>query len=235
MLSVFSMSLAVLYLCIIWDHTYEYWGRVCLLWVYVVIEHMVNSKWFQISTSWTRKWPEHTLAPICLVWSPVSPLFFTLSDVHSYVWQGKNSGLTGDIRPVKLDHLTARRRFIRSMAYPYISLYRREFKQANLFRRICLRFKFNLLLVKYFPFYSKQTQSCLIVIQGRLLNYFDWQKLQVVVSLFVKISKYSRGEVSERNFHLQVLGRDRLHFDQNFKFHWNLSPSPNPHAPTPNQ
>ena len=38
---------------------------MCLLWVYVVIEHMVNSKWFQMSTSWTRKFSERTLAPIC--------------------------------------------------------------------------------------------------------------------------------------------------------------------------
>ena len=37
------------------------WIHVCLLWDY---EHMVNSKWFQMSTSWTQKDPEHTLAPI---------------------------------------------------------------------------------------------------------------------------------------------------------------------------
>ena len=37
--------------------------RVCLPWVYVIIEHMVISKWFQTSTSW-EKTPEHTLAPI---------------------------------------------------------------------------------------------------------------------------------------------------------------------------
>ena len=55
--------LAVFYLCIIWDHTYEYWVRVCLLWVYVVIEHMVDSTWFQLSMSWTRQFPEHMLAP----------------------------------------------------------------------------------------------------------------------------------------------------------------------------
>ena len=46
-------------------HLSSHWVRVCLLLVYVVIEHMVNSKWFQISTSWTQKYPEHTLAPIC--------------------------------------------------------------------------------------------------------------------------------------------------------------------------
>ena len=40
---------------------------VFLLWVYVVIKHMVNSKWLQISTSWIRKFPEHTPAPICWV------------------------------------------------------------------------------------------------------------------------------------------------------------------------
>ena len=27
--------------------------------------HLVISKWFQISTSWTRKFPKHTLAPLC--------------------------------------------------------------------------------------------------------------------------------------------------------------------------
>ena len=34
-------------------HLSSYWVRVCLLWVYVVIQHMMNSKWFQISTLWT--------------------------------------------------------------------------------------------------------------------------------------------------------------------------------------
>ena len=51
-------------------HLRSYWLIVRLLWVYVVIEHTVNSKWFQISTSWTRKFPEHTLAPIRWVQSP---------------------------------------------------------------------------------------------------------------------------------------------------------------------
>ena len=45
-------------------HLSSHWVRVCLLWVYVVIEHMVNSKLFQISTSWTHTNPEHTLAAI---------------------------------------------------------------------------------------------------------------------------------------------------------------------------
>ena len=44
------------------SHT-KYWVRVCLLCVYAVIDHMVKSKWFQVSTSWTRKFPEYTLAP----------------------------------------------------------------------------------------------------------------------------------------------------------------------------
>ena len=60
-----TVCLAVLYLCIIEDHIYKYWVRMCSLGAYVVIEHMVNSKWFQISTWWTRKFPEHILAPIC--------------------------------------------------------------------------------------------------------------------------------------------------------------------------
>ena len=34
-------------------HLSSHWVRVCLLWVYVVIEYVVNSKWFQISTSLT--------------------------------------------------------------------------------------------------------------------------------------------------------------------------------------
>ena len=38
-----------------------------LFWVYVVIEHMVNLKWFRISTSWTRKFPERIPALICWV------------------------------------------------------------------------------------------------------------------------------------------------------------------------
>ena len=38
---------------------------MCLLWGYVVFEHTMSSKWFQISISWTRKVLEHTLAPIC--------------------------------------------------------------------------------------------------------------------------------------------------------------------------
>ena len=46
-------------------HLSSHWVRVCLLWVYVVIEHTLNSKCFQISTSWTRKCPQHTLALIC--------------------------------------------------------------------------------------------------------------------------------------------------------------------------
>ena len=45
-----SMCLTVLYLCITLINT----GFVCLIWVYVVIEDMVNSKWFQISKSWTQ-------------------------------------------------------------------------------------------------------------------------------------------------------------------------------------
>ena len=46
-------------------HLSSHWVRVCLHLVYVVIEHMVNSKWFQISTPWTQKNHEHALAPIC--------------------------------------------------------------------------------------------------------------------------------------------------------------------------
>ena len=38
---------------------------MCLVWVYVGIKHMKNSGWFKISASWTRKFPEHTLASIC--------------------------------------------------------------------------------------------------------------------------------------------------------------------------
>ena len=38
---------------------------MCVLWVYVIIQHTVNSKWFQISTSWTRKFPEDPLPSIC--------------------------------------------------------------------------------------------------------------------------------------------------------------------------
>ena len=49
-------------------HLRSYWVLVCLLRVYVVIEHMVNSKWFQISTSWAKN-HKHTLAPICWVFS----------------------------------------------------------------------------------------------------------------------------------------------------------------------
>ena len=33
----------------------SHWVSVCLLWVYIVIEHNVNSKLFQISTSWAQK------------------------------------------------------------------------------------------------------------------------------------------------------------------------------------
>ena len=36
-------------------HLSSHWVRGCLPGVYVVIEHMVNSKWFQISTSWMQK------------------------------------------------------------------------------------------------------------------------------------------------------------------------------------
>ena len=43
-------------------------GLCVFIWVNVVIEHMMNTKWFQISTSWTRKFPEHPWAPICWVW-----------------------------------------------------------------------------------------------------------------------------------------------------------------------
>ena len=42
------------------NHTYKYWVRVCLLWVYVVIEHIMNSILLQINTWW--KFPKHTLA-----------------------------------------------------------------------------------------------------------------------------------------------------------------------------
>ena len=45
-------------------HLSSHWVRVCWLWFYVVMEHTVNSKWFEISTSWTQN-PEHTLGPIC--------------------------------------------------------------------------------------------------------------------------------------------------------------------------
>ena len=59
---MFSMCLAVLYLCIIWVHI----GFVCVYFECMfVIEHILNSKWFQISTSWTPKNAEHTLASIC--------------------------------------------------------------------------------------------------------------------------------------------------------------------------
>ena len=46
-------------------HLSSHWVRVCLLLINVVIDHKVNSKWFQISTSGTQKYPEHTLALIC--------------------------------------------------------------------------------------------------------------------------------------------------------------------------
>ena len=59
---VFSTCLTVLYMCIIWDHKCTYWVYVSLLWIYLVMEHAM--KRFQISTPWTRKCPEHTLAPI---------------------------------------------------------------------------------------------------------------------------------------------------------------------------
>ena len=54
------MCSAVLFLCIIWVHI----GFVCAYFELMSL-HMVISKWFQISTSWTQKNPEHTLAPIC--------------------------------------------------------------------------------------------------------------------------------------------------------------------------
>ena len=39
---------------------------LCIIWVHIMSLHCIaNSKWFQISTSWTQKNPEHTLAPIC--------------------------------------------------------------------------------------------------------------------------------------------------------------------------
>ena len=36
-------------------HLSSYWVLVCLRWVYIVFEHTMNSKRFQISTSWTHK------------------------------------------------------------------------------------------------------------------------------------------------------------------------------------
>ena len=45
-------------------HLSSHWVCVCLLWVYIVIAHMINFKWFQISTSWIQNNPEYTLAPI---------------------------------------------------------------------------------------------------------------------------------------------------------------------------
>ena len=51
-------------LCVSFQITHINIGFVCLLWVNVVIEHIVNSKWFHISTSWAWKFSEHTLAPI---------------------------------------------------------------------------------------------------------------------------------------------------------------------------
>ena len=47
----------------------SHWVRVYLLWVFVVIERMVNSKGFQIRISWThtQENTEHTLALICWV------------------------------------------------------------------------------------------------------------------------------------------------------------------------
>ena len=54
----------VCFICVSFKITHEYWVRVCLLWIDVVIEHIVNSKWFQIRTSWTRKFPEHMRASI---------------------------------------------------------------------------------------------------------------------------------------------------------------------------
>ena len=43
---VFHMFGCALSVC----HLLSHWVRVCLLWVYVIIEHMVHSEWFQIST-----------------------------------------------------------------------------------------------------------------------------------------------------------------------------------------
>ena len=39
---------------------------LCIIWVHILsLRCIANSKWFQISTWWTQKNPEHTLAPIC--------------------------------------------------------------------------------------------------------------------------------------------------------------------------
>ena len=54
------------WLCFICVSLSSRWVRVRLLCVYVGIEHMLNSKWFQISTTWTQKNLDHPLAPICL-------------------------------------------------------------------------------------------------------------------------------------------------------------------------
>ena len=61
-----------------------------LCWICVVIEHMLNSKWFQISTSWTQKYPEHTLSRICWVksnvycWDKLSYLYTEISSNITY-------------------------------------------------------------------------------------------------------------------------------------------------------
>ena len=74
MRGMFSMCLDVLYLCIIWGH-------IVFVYVFVVIEHVVNTKWFQISTSRTR-FPAHTLPPICWGYAvPISALIFNTENI----------------------------------------------------------------------------------------------------------------------------------------------------------
>ena len=51
------------------------------------IEHMVNSKWFQISTSWTQKNSEHTPAPICWELEPcISGIDFRRLNTSGWNW-----------------------------------------------------------------------------------------------------------------------------------------------------
>ena len=75
---VFSMCLAVHYLCIIWVHI---WFRVCLLWVYVVIVNIVNTLNTRlqhfIGTCWQKFWFAIWIESIMALWKTAAILFFT--------------------------------------------------------------------------------------------------------------------------------------------------------------